>query len=159
MEWLESKEQITARGFAEFRNKTLTLYQSRVRSLAVSTEDNCRFRHPDFSQSGNWIGGCDNGLAMGNGYGLIGDDRGALVEYLGESADGLASGQGAMIVRREAPEFFEGAFGQGRPDGVVRVERPGAEPRLRRYRAGQDIGRGEPERWTPLSFAAAGGAR
>ena len=27
MEWLESKELITARGFAEFRNKTLSLYQ------------------------------------------------------------------------------------------------------------------------------------
>lgn len=156
MEWLESKELITARGFAEFRNKTLTLYQSRVRSLTVRADNNCRFRHPDLPSTGAWIGSCDEGLASGKGYGLINDGGAAVVEYLGEAAGGFASGRGAMILRRGEAEFYEGEFGLGRPDGVVRVERPGAEPRLRRYREGDDIGRGDANRWAPLSFASAG---
>ncbi|HEY5775748.1 MAG TPA: hypothetical protein VIS57_06665, partial [Xanthomonadales bacterium] len=48
MEWLESKEVITARGFAEFRNKTLSLYQSRVRSMQVSANEQCHFKYPGF---------------------------------------------------------------------------------------------------------------
>ncbi len=158
MEWLESKELITARGFAEFRNKTLTLYQSRVRSLAVGTGDNCRFRHPDFPASGAWIGACEEGLATGSGYGLIRDGDSAVVEYLGQSTAGLASGQGAMILRREAPAFYQGDFGRGRPHGIVRVERPGAEPRLRRFNEGDDVGRGDADHWAPISFAATGGS-
>lgn len=157
MEWLESKELITARGFAEFRNKTLTLYQSRVRSLAVEADDSCRFRHPDVATPGTWIGVCEEGLADGSGYGLIDDGRGAVVEYLGNASGGLASGRGAMILRQGSPAFFEGEFGDGRPDGVVRVERPGLEPRLRRYRNGDDVGRGDAEGFLPLSFVAVEG--
>ena len=158
MEWLESKELITARGFAEFRNKTLTLYQSRVRSLTVEADDHCRFRHPDVVSPGAWIGACEDGLASGSGYGLIDDGRGAVVEYLGDASGGLASGRGAMILRRDDAAFFEGEFAGGRPDGVVRVERPGIEPRLRRFRDGDDVGRGDAERWAPLSFVAVEGS-
>jgi len=61
MEWLESKEVITARGFAEFRNKTLSLYQSRVRSMQVSANEQCLFEHPGSGQSGRWYGMCENG--------------------------------------------------------------------------------------------------
>ena len=46
MEWLESKERISAMGFAEFRNKTLTLYQARVRSLEQSIRRQLYFRPP-----------------------------------------------------------------------------------------------------------------
>ena len=155
MEWLESKELITARGFSEFRNKTLTLYQSRVRSLAVSADENCRFRHPEFSESGAWFGACENGLADGRGYGLILNGDNPAVEYLGQSSAGLASGQGAMIVRRSEPVLLEGAFRRGLPDGVVLVERAGQEPRLRQFREGQDVGRGDSANWSPLNFAAA----
>jgi len=155
MEWLESKELITARGFSEFRNKTLTLYQSRVRSLAVTADENCRFRHPEFSQAGNWFGACEDGLADGRGYGLIRDGDNPTVEYLGQSSAGLASGQGAMIVRRSDPMLLEGEFRRGLPDGVVLVERAGQEPRLRQFRDGQDVGRGDAANWTPLNFAAA----
>jgi hypothetical protein len=155
MEWLESKEEITARGFAEFRNKTLTLYQSRVRSLAVSTDEHCSFRHPDFSEGGFWFGACAEGKARGSGYGLLdGQDGG--VEYLGEAADGLAAGHGAMVVRAGNPTFYDGAFERGLPDGEVLVERAGAEPSLRRYSEGKDVGRGNAEHWKPLSFAPEG---
>lgn len=153
MEWLESKELITARGFAEFRNKTLTLYQSRVRSLAVTTGDNCQFHHPGMSPAGRWIGACDEGLAVGKGYGLIRQGDGALIEYLGQSSAGLASGRGAMMVHRQSTEFFEGEFDRGEPDGLVLVERPGAAPRLRKYRGGDDVGRGDDASWKPLSYA------
>lgn len=152
MEWLESKEEITARGFAEFRNKTLSLYQSRVRSLAVTAEVNCRFAHPDLPATGKWIGNCEDGRAEGSGYGVIDAAAGPAVEYLGQASGGLAAGRGAMIVRYPGTAFFEGGFGMGRPDGVVRVERPGEAPRLRRYRGGDDAGRADAERWEPLGF-------
>lgn len=153
MEWLESKELITARGFAEFRNKTLTLYQSRVRSLAVTTSDHCVFRHPQASITGRWFGNCDEGLATGKGYGLIDQEDGTMIEYLGQSSQGLASGNGAMVVHRDNTEFLEGDFEQGVPNGVVLVERPGAAPRLRNYRNGEDSGRGDSNDWKPVSYA------
>ena len=153
MEWLESKEMITARGFAEFRNKTLTLYQSRVRSLAVTADDNCQFLHPATGTRGKWYGGCKEGQAEGSGYGIILDEGNTLVEYLGQTSGGMASGVGAMIIQRGTTEFFEGDFAQGQPDGVVQVERPGSTPRLRRYSEGTDIGRGDADRWESISFA------
>jgi len=100
MEWLESKEVITARGFAEFRNKTLSLYQSRVRSMQVSANEQCHFSHPDFGQQGRWYGVCDHGAATGRGYGLVMNGRGDTVEYIGETRNGRASGAGGMIVQR-----------------------------------------------------------
>ena len=151
MEWLESKELITARGFAEFRNKTLTLYQSRVRSLEVSTADNCRFLHPQSSQPGRWIGACEEGLATGHGYGLILGDN-MLIEYLGETSQGQASGQGALLVHNGNTAFYEGAFNRGVPDGMVRVERPGSTPRVRQYSGGNDVGRGDSETWQPMNY-------
>ena len=39
VEWLQSREDITARDFSEFRNKTLALYQSSVRSASSHTFD------------------------------------------------------------------------------------------------------------------------
>jgi hypothetical protein len=145
MEWLESKEVITARGFAEFRNKTLALYQSRVRSMQFSASPQCDFRHPRFSGTGRWFGACSEGLAEGRGYGLVTGVQGGAVEYIGEARGGLASGAGGMILQQGGQAgavYFEGEFRNGLPDGVVRVEVAGQAPRLRRYAAGADVGRG-----------------
>lgn len=158
-EWLESKELITARGFAEFRNKTLTLYQSRVRSLAVSTGDRCQFRHPGISERGRWYGECRAGRATGRGYGVVGREDGPAVEYVGEAIDGRANGMGAMIVRSGTAvgaTYYEGRFLDGLPDGQVRVEAPGEAPRWRQYAAGTDRGRAEPG--TRNSFGFTGDA-
>jgi hypothetical protein len=144
-EWLESKEIITARGFAEFRNKTLTLYQSRVRSMSVTADGRCAFRHPGFDTAGDWTGSCIAGLAGGSGYGVIRAPDGAAVEYLGEARNGLANGQGALL---QAPSgwrgatYFEGGFAAGLPEGAVRVESPGEAMRWREFRDGRDVGRG-----------------
>lgn len=154
MEWLESKEVITARGFAEFRNKTLTLYQSRVRSLQQRTDPHCLFRHPDVGANGRWYGRCAGGLATGRGYGVLVGPGGASVEYVGQAAAGLADGAGFMIRRANgAAQAIEGGFAAGRAHGVVRIEEAGAPPRLREYRAGQDVGRGDAGRLQTVAFA------
>jgi hypothetical protein len=156
MEWLESKEVITARSFAEFRNKTLSLYQSRVRSMQVSTERQCQFKHPDFGQTGRWYGGCEDGLATGRGYGLIMSERGDKLEFIGDAKAGLASGSGGMIMQGKGQlgaTYFEGDFRKGVPDGVVRVERPGQLPQLRQYKTGTDVGKGSASKLKTLKFA------
>jgi hypothetical protein len=155
MEWLESKERISALGFAEFRNKTLTLYQSRIRSLQAQFEDDCVLRHPRIGSQGRWYGGCTNGLADGRGYGVILDGAGNSVEYLGSARNGMASGTGGMIARFDGEagaSYLEGSFRDGRPDGVLRVEEPGRKPRVRQYRAGEDVGGGSAEAWRQLVF-------
>jgi hypothetical protein len=145
MEWLESKERISAMGFAEFRNKTLTLYQARIRSLESRFADDCLFRHPAFSLTGRWYGGCRDGRADGRGYGVIVDGSGNSVEYLGQAKAGLADGSGGMIARyrnQTGAFYFEGTFAAGLPDGVLRIEEPGQKPRVRTFRAGKDVGQG-----------------
>ncbi len=155
MEWLESKELITARGFAEFRNKTLSLYQARVRSMTVNVDQRCQFKQPWIAQTGRWYGACNAGWAAGRGYGVISDGRGDSVEYLGFAEDGLASGVGGMIINRRnqlGATYYEGSFSKGLPDGAVRVERPGASPAVRSFRAGKDVGKGNLQQWQKLSF-------
>jgi len=155
MEWLESKERISAIGFAEFRSKTLTLYQARVRSLENRYDDNCTFRHPAFNARGRWYGSCRGGLAEERGYGVILDDAGNSVEYLGTAKNGLPSGTGGMIARYSSETgafYFEGAFENGLPNGVVQVEEPGARPRIREFRDGKDVGNGVAGQLTRLTF-------
>jgi len=157
MEWLESKEVITARGFAEFRNKTLSLYQSRVRSMQISIDQQCLFTHPGFGQAGRWYGVCANGVASGRGYGLIMNARGDTVEFIGDAQNGLASGSGGMIIQRHGQTgatYYEGGFKNGLPDGVVRVETAGEPPKLRQYEAGTDIGKGNAAKLQSLNFTA-----
>jgi hypothetical protein len=155
MEWLESKERISAMGFAEFRNKTLTLYQARVRSLDHRYDDNCIFDHPAFTMSGRWYGSCRGGFAHDRGYGVIRDASGNSLEYLGTAANGLPSGTGGMIAHYSAKTgafYFEGSFEQGVPNGVVKVEEPGGRPRIREFRAGKDVGSGAVEKLQRLTF-------
>jgi hypothetical protein len=157
MEWLESKEVITARGFAEFRNKTLALYQSRVRSMQVDAPLQCEFKHPQFNTTGRWFGACSQGLAEGRGYGVVAGGQDRSVEYLGEARRGLASGAGGMILQQGGQAgaiYFEGEFRNGLPDGVVSVEVAGEAPRLRRYSAGADIGRGSAAQLQRLQMAS-----
>ncbi len=157
MEWLESKEVITARGFAEFRNKTLSLYQSRVRSMQVSADQECGFSHPHFGQAGRWYGVCHNGVAQGRGYGLVMNKKGDTVEFIGDAQDGLASGSGGMIIQRNgqvSATYYEGGFKNGLPDGVVRVEKAGQAPKLRLFKAGSDVGKGNADKLRSLNFAS-----
>jgi hypothetical protein len=157
MEWLESKEVITARGFAEFRNKTLSLYQSRVRSMQISAEPQCSFYHPQMKDTGRWFGVCENGRATGKGYGLILAANGDSVEYLGDARNGLANGAGGMLIHPRSEisaSYFEGSFSNGLPDGVVRVETAGQQPRLREFRAGADVGKGSTSRFKRMSFVS-----
>ncbi len=155
MEWLESKERITAIGFAEFRNKTLTLYQARIRSLQTTNDGNCIFRHPSISGQGRWYGGCQGGLATHRGYGVVRDESGNSVEFLGTAEAGMASGTGGMIVRKSngiGSVYHEGSFREGLPDGIVRVEEPGKKPRIREFRAGSDVGKGDGSQLQALVF-------
>jgi hypothetical protein len=155
MEWLESKERISAMGFAEFRNKTLTLYQSRVRSLDQRYEDNCIFTPPGLNVSGRWYGSCREGVAHERGYGVVMDKSGNSIEYLGAARNGMPSGIGGMIARyanRNGSYYFEGSFKDGLPDGVVLVEEPGGRARIREFRAGKDVGNGAADRLQPLTF-------
>jgi hypothetical protein len=155
MEWLESKERISAKGFAEFRSKTLTLYQSRVRALQGEFERNCTFRHPAFSSEGRWYGACRDGLASGRGYGVIQDASGSTVEYLGAAERGMPSGTGGLIARyanETGAYYFEGTFRNGQPDGDVLVEEPGRKPRTREFNAGKDVGNGADGAVARLAF-------
>ncbi|MCW8925738.1 MAG: hypothetical protein OQJ84_05735, partial [Xanthomonadales bacterium] len=157
MEWLESKEIITARGFTEFRNKTLGLYQSRVRSMQVDVPTQCQFRHPDFKHTGRWYGACTDGMAYGRGYGVVMDDNGDTLEYLGSARRGLASGAGAMILQRNrqlGAAYYEGGFKNGRPDGVVQVELAGQPTRLRKYKDGIDVGKGNAAKLQSLDLVS-----
>jgi hypothetical protein len=155
MEWLESKEKITAIGFAEFRNKTLSLYQARVRSLQTDVTDRCVFKHPSFSESGRWFGSCTGGLASARGYGVVMGSSGSYVEYLGTAHSGLASGTGGMIVRaanRIGATYYEGSFLNGLPNGTVKIEEPGGKSRVREFRAGLDVGKGNVSELQSLAF-------
>ncbi len=155
MEWLESKEKITAIGFAEFRNKTLSLYQARVRSLQADVTDRCVFKHPSISGSGRWFGSCTGGLASKRGYGVVKSGSGSYVEYLGTAQDGMASGTGGMIVRaanRIGATYYEGNFRNGLPDGTVKIEEPGRKSRVREFRAGRDVGKGNASELQSLAF-------
>lgn len=155
MEWLESKEKITAIGFAEFRNKTLSLYQARVRSLQADVTDRCVFRHPSFTAQGRWYGSCRGGLAAERGYGVVRDGSGSYVEFLGTARQGMASGTGGMIIR-SANEFgatyYEGSFSKGLPDGTVKIEEPGRKSRVREFRTGLDVGKGNTNELQSLLF-------
>ncbi len=155
VEMLESNEEITAHDFTELRQKTMALYQSYARSMATETSPVCSFLHPNASQSGSWYGNCADGLATGAGYGLARDDEGRAIEYLGWAEQGFSQGEGAMIVRSPyevGAIYYEGQFKGGVPDGLVRIEQPGRKAQTRKFRNGQDIGKGEEENLARLQF-------
>ena len=155
VEWMQSKEKITARGFAEFRDKSTALYQSRVRSMNTTVNDHCVFKQPGVAATGRWFGQCINGLATARGYGLAEDESGNSVEYLGETQSGMASGTGAMIKQlagQNTPVYYEGTFSKGLPDGVVEIEKAGEKAALRKFRAGVEVGKASESRWKRMKF-------
>jgi hypothetical protein len=152
---LEGDEEITARDYAEFREKTLALYQRSARSMTVEIETDCTYRHPSASSQGRWYGECANGLATGRGYGVIRDDADLSIEYIGDAEGGAAEGVGAMIVHSPGiigATYFEGGFSGGLPDGTVQVELPGKAPMIRVYAAGQDRGKGQEANLSRMDF-------
>jgi hypothetical protein len=156
VEWLDSRQEISARDFAEFRGKVMALYQSSVRSISTAAFDaGCRFSQPGLEQYGRWFGPCRDGLGFSSGYGLVLDDRGSVVEYVGTAQSGQADGTGAMILRAAGEAgaiYYEGGFAQGRPDGVVRVEEPGRKPRVRKFVAGVDKGPADADQLQTVRF-------
>jgi hypothetical protein len=155
LEWLESREEITAGDFAEFRNQTLALYQRSARSIPAHEPAECNFLYPGRDSPGRWFGHCSEGMASGSGYGLLIDDQGNTTEYVGTASAGLAEGNGAMILRSSAETgavYIEGGFQGGLPDGVVRVEEPGRKSRVRLYRAGRDAGSANPDELPRIQF-------
>jgi len=156
VEWLESRQELTARDFKEFRGKTLGLYQSSVRSVSTHTFDpSCEFRHPELEQGGRWFGLCNKGMGTSSGYGLIVDGQGSTVEFIGTAKDGLASGDGAMIMRSSSEigaVYYEGQFNQGLPDGVVLVDEPGRKSRVRNFRGGKDSGAADADQLRSVQF-------
>ena len=125
--------------------------------MQVSVSNQCHFKHPDFSGPGRWYGVCHNGVASGRGYGLVMNERGDSVEFIGEAKKGLASGSGGMIIQRReqvGATYFEGGFKNGLPDGVVRVEKAGETPKLRQFRAGVDVGKASAADLQSLNFAS-----
>jgi hypothetical protein len=155
VEWLESSREITARDFREFRDKTLALYQGSIRTINHAFDPQCQFLHPVMDTPGRWYGSCFGGLAADNGYGLIIQQDGETIEYVGSAESGHATGTGAMIYRspREIGAiYYEGSFREGMPDGVVLVEEPGRKPAVRKFRAGVDKGSADPEALQGLHF-------
>jgi len=156
VEWLDSRQEITARDFAEFRARTLELYQSSARAISMTSFDpGCRFEVPGGEQAGRWFGPCQDGLGTARGYGLIFDEPGNVVEFVGTVESGLANGNGAMIVRipgENGATYFEGGFSQGLPDGVVRITEPGRKPRVRQFRKGRDTGPADADQLQTVQF-------
>ena len=142
VEWLDSREEITARDFGDFREQTLALYQRSIRSLDAPAARNCSFQDGSADRAGRWFGPCAGGVATGTGYGLIAD-AGGITEYVGAAQAGLADGLGAMIVTAPGDAgavYLEGEFRQGLPDGVLWVEEPGRKPRVRQFQDGKSRG-------------------
>jgi predicted small secreted protein len=155
VEWMQSAETITARDFKEFRDKTLALYQRRVRGIAGAPLQPCAFGHPAMDARGIWFGPCDGGSASGSGFGLVVDAQGNTLEYLGMAGAGVAEGNGAMIFRspgQTGAVYYEGQFAAGKPHGVVRVEQAGRKPRLRMFSEGVDRGAADVDQWQPVQF-------
>ena len=156
VEWLESRQEISAQDFTQFRGKTLALYQSSIRSISEeSFNPSCRFSYPGLEQEGRWFGTCSNGLGVSSGYGLILDSQGHVVEFVGTAEEGKANGPGAMILRSPGETgaiYYEGSFANGVPDGVVRVEEPGRKPRVRQFNAGVDAGAADADQLPAVQF-------
>ena len=118
-------------------------------------DSSCTFSHPEIQQQGRWFGRCDGGRGAYTGYGLVVDQNGNTVEYLGHAANGVADGTGAMIYRLAAESgavYFEGSFNNGLPDGIVLVEEPGRKAMVRKYRAGKDAGSADADQLQRLQF-------
>ena len=76
-------------------------------------------------------------------------------EFLGNAELGMASGTGGMIVNMPdqiGARYYEGSFRDGWPEGTVMVEEPGRNPRIREFRNGFDVGKGDERQLQLLEF-------
>ena len=129
--------------------------------MGMDTRAECDFKSTQMDPVGRWYGECRDGVASGRGYGIIVTADGASLEYLGEAEAGLADGIGGMLIRRRGAKtatYLEGGFSAGLADGVLRVEEAGESARWREYRAGNDVGRADSNRWAGLDFSPADAA-
>lgn len=154
---LEGSEEITAANYPELREKMLSLYSRRMRSLGVSAVP-CTFSAPDVTSIGTWYGPCANGVATGNGYGVITTEGAAQsVEYFGEAEGGYASGTGYLIMSGgagAASVAYEGGFLAGRPHGVVTMTSTGKSAKSGVYENGKRTGRAPKDQPLPQVFSA-----
>lgn len=144
---IDSSETITAIRFEDLKSKLSELYAENQRALdTVATR--CAF--VTGAGRGTWLGACENGLAEGAGVGVFRDHQNNTVEHYGYARAGLADGPGYRILRAPTgASAIEGNFSQGEASGIVRVERAGSAPTLRRYSQGQDVG--QAPAGTPIS--------
>ena len=122
-----------------------------------NVDQHCQFTHTQFREAGRWYGVCAHGMASGRGYGLIVNGRGDTLEFIGDADKGVASGFGGMIIqqnRQVGATYYEGEFKNGIPDGVVRVEKAGQTPKLRKFKAGVDVGKGSAASLQSLTFSS-----
>jgi hypothetical protein len=86
---------------------------------------------------------------------VVKSGSGSYVEYIGTAQNGMASGTGGMIVgaaNRLSVTYYEGNFRNGLPDGTVKIEEPGRKSRVREFRAGLDVGKGNASELQSLAF-------
>ncbi len=137
---IDSNETITAIRFDDLQDQLKTIYLEKQRSLD-EVASNCAFNSAG-SATGTWMGVCDGGFANGTGVGVIKQADGSSVEYYGYATNGTPNGPGYMIVHDTTGSYsLEGNFIAGHAEGDMRVSRAGKPDELRRYSAGEDVGR------------------
>ena len=137
---IDSNETITAIRFEDLKEKLQALYTKNQRSLdTVATR--CGYTHSGATKTGTWLGVCENGLASGNGIGVLRNADGSAVEYFGYAKNGQPHGPGYMIHHARKNSYaLEGNFTNGLADGVMRVSKSGIADTRQLYRAGQNAG-------------------
>ncbi len=140
---IDSNETITAIRFEDLQAKLKALYGKNQRALeTIATR--CQFLPlggDEGGAKGVWSGVCKDGLAAGQGLGVLRLAGGTSREYFGAARNGKANGRGYAIVHGRNGDYgIDGYFVDGRAEGIARVSRPGARPSLRRFKGGRDIG-------------------
>jgi hypothetical protein len=137
---IDSNETITAIRFEDLKEKLQALYTENQRSLeTIATR--CAYTLSGIKETGTWLGVCENGLAAGNGIGVLRNGDGTAVEYFGYAQNGLAHGPGYMIHHKRNDSYaLEGNFTDGQADGVMRITKSGIADSLQLYSAGQRSG-------------------
>ncbi|NNC35815.1 MAG: hypothetical protein HKO02_00040 [Hyphomonadaceae bacterium] len=137
---IDSNETITAIRFEDLKEKLQSLYTENQRSLeTVATR--CGYTHTGSTKTGTWLGVCENGLAAGNGIGVLRNGDGTAIEYFGYAKNGQPQGPGYMIHHKRNNSYaLEGHFTAGQADGVMRVTKSGIPDTLQMYSAGQRSG-------------------
>ena len=140
VELLDSNEAISAIRIEDFRELLQQRYASSQRSIDTASS-RCSFSSNGNDALGVWHGECAGGVADGVGAGVLRASGGKVVEYFGETENGMPHGVGYMIVHSGAGAIaMEGEFKNGAADGLVRVSRASAPERDFVYRDGREVG-------------------